>query len=268
MSHSLKHLLKLVVPPVLWPLARMGKKAVISFSGDYDSWEEATSASTGYDAAGILERVALATRKVVDGEAAYERDSVVFGSVEYSWPLLAALLQVALERQSLRVIDFGGALGSTWRQNRKFLQRLSMPVSWRVVEQQEFVARGKEQFTDAVLGFDFDIHSAASNGADVVLFCSSLCYVPDPSVYLREAYASPAQYLIIDRLPVIPGSRDRIAVQKVTEPIYDASYPVRFFAEDRLFGHWLSDWRTIERWDCDLQPDRDSRSCGVFMEKK
>ncbi len=61
-----------------------------------------------------------ATRKVVAGEAVYERDSVVFDHLEYAWPLLACLLQIAAERRSLRVIDFGGSLGSSWRQNRRF----------------------------------------------------------------------------------------------------------------------------------------------------
>jgi hypothetical protein len=39
---------------------------------------EAAARSTGYDAAAIFEKTREATRKVRNGEAAFERDSVTF----------------------------------------------------------------------------------------------------------------------------------------------------------------------------------------------
>ena len=259
--------LKPLVPPVLVTLARRILRPGIRFDGDYDSWEAALSRSGGYDALEIAERVAAATRKVISGQAAYERDSVLFDHVQYSWPTLAALLQVALERGSLRVVDVGGALGSSWRQNGKFLTRLSVPLTWHVVEQKHFVALGAKEFADAHLRFYGSTPEAAGEGVDVVLFSSSLCYVADPIRFVREASGTSAQFLIVDRLPTIAGHRDRIAVQYVTEPIYNASYPVRFFGRDALFSSLLSGWRVIERWDCDLQPDPSSRCQGFFLER-
>ncbi len=138
-------LLKPLVPPVLADLVSRARSAV-SFSGEFASWEAAAARAEGYDAQEITERTVAATRRVVAGEAVYERDSVTFDHIEYSWPLLACLLQVGLERGSLRVADFGGSLGSTWRQNSRYLQRLRIPLSWHVIEQEHLVTLGNEEF--------------------------------------------------------------------------------------------------------------------------
>jgi putative methyltransferase (TIGR04325 family) len=268
MNHAIKRALRQLAPPAAAAVWKRFARPTIGFTGAYESWTDAEAASTGYDTEAILQRVAAATRKVVRGEAAYERDSVLFDRVEYSWPLLACLLQVALESGSLRVVDFGGSLGTTWRQNRSFLERLRIPISWRVVEQSHFVELGKAEFSDHVLHFDRTIAEAARDGADVILFASSLCYVPDPAEILRQAAATRVRFLLVDRLPVITGASDRIALQSVREPIYNASYPIRLFADERLCSNWLGQWRLVERWKCDLQPDEGSVYQGFFMEAR
>jgi putative methyltransferase (TIGR04325 family) len=221
MNVALKTVLKNFVPPILANWARhVAGRAVVTFSGDYPLWNDALADASGYDSPTIINRVVEATRRVVQGEAVFERDSVLFDHIEYSWPLLASLLQVALERGSLRVIDFGGSLGTTWRQNREYLSRVrSIPVTWHVVEQESFVSVGRAEFETAQLRFQHSIGEASAHGVDVVLFASSLCYVSDPERFLHEAAETDARYLIVDRLPVVPGNRDRIALQTVTEPI-------------------------------------------------
>ena len=260
-------LLKPLVPPLLADLVSRARSP-IRFSGEFASWDAAAAHAGGYDAREITDRVLAATRKVVAGEAAYERDSVLFDHIEYSWPVLASLLQVGLERGSLRVVDFGGSLGSTWRQNSRYLRRLRIPLSWHVVEQEHLVALGNDEFSGDVLRFYPSIAAAAGGGVDVMLFSSSLCYVRDGEEYVREAAAASAPFMIVDRLPIIPGARDRIAVQHVSEPIYRASYPIRLFAEETLMPRLLADWRVRETWDCDLQPDSGSRCRGFFLERR
>jgi len=275
MTAGVRHLVKLLTPPILTAFARSAAtrfgadagRAAVGLEGDYPSWQAAAADATGYDAADILRRVIAATRRVVADPSLYERDSVVFNEVQYSWPLLAALLQVALEAQRLRVIDFGGALGSSWRQNSRFLRRLKLGIAWTVVEQPGFVAAGKAEFEDEVLRFADTITAASRRGVDVVLLASSLCYVPEPKAVVAEAAAVGAQYLILDRIPTTRSGRDRIAVQNVTEPIYTASYPVWIFDESRLLSHWLQGWRLIEHWESELQPDPRVRHRGFFLER-
>lgn len=52
----------------------------IHYLGDYQSWEEAESQCTGYDDEEILNKVKEATMSVINGNAIYERDSVLFYS--------------------------------------------------------------------------------------------------------------------------------------------------------------------------------------------
>jgi hypothetical protein len=94
------------------------------------------------------------TLKVKEGKGAYERDSVIFEIIEYEWHLLACLLWIAAcNNNSLRVLDYGGSLGSLYYQHRDFLKYIS-DLRWTVVEQKSFVKCGKEQFENEHLKFE------------------------------------------------------------------------------------------------------------------
>ena len=94
-----KKLCKDFLPPVVWRAAKKlrGKQDSapgIVWQGDYPDWQSAVAASTGYDQDAIFTRVRDAARAVRDGEALWERDSVLFHHAEYNWPLLASLMAV------------------------------------------------------------------------------------------------------------------------------------------------------------------------------
>ena len=126
------------------------------FFGNYDSWEALLQKTTGYDSEIILNKVKNAMLQVNEGQAVYERDSVLFDKIHYSWPLLAGLLRIAaLKKNRLSVLDFGGSLGVSYYQNRVFLSDLE-ELRWSVVEQDAFVKCGKEYFKTKHLKFYFD----------------------------------------------------------------------------------------------------------------
>ena len=113
------------LPPALIerlkPLLGIG----IYFSGDYADWETASAHASGYDSVLILEQVKQAMLKIKSGEAAFERDSVLFDEVQHSFPVLTGLLRAAVENgNQLSVLDFGGSLGSSYFQCRDFLSVL------------------------------------------------------------------------------------------------------------------------------------------------
>ena len=147
MGMRLKDMIRLVTPPVFIHLAKRlrGNRPTDAYglSGDYHSWDEAMAASTGYDSESILDKTRTSLLKVKNGEAAYERDSVLFDEIEYAWPMLAGLMWVAARcGGTLNVLDFGGSLGSTYFQNRAFLSALPQ-VRWNIVEQSRHVETGK-----------------------------------------------------------------------------------------------------------------------------
>ena len=191
---------------------------------------------TGYDADEILARALDAALKVKRGEAIYERDSVVFNHIEYAWPLLSCLMWVAARNHGkLSVLDFGGALGSSYFQNRKFLEML-VEVRWSVVEQPNYVAAGVASIQDAKLRFYRSVKECLSETPpDVVLMSSVLQYLPDPYAALTEILDARVQTLILDRASYTNyGEKERITIQHVPASIYQASYPCWILAEDAV----------------------------------
>lgn len=251
MSGSLKAIARELLPPVLLRALGRASRGPIRFTGDYASWDAASAVSSGYDLPAILERVKQAALKVKSGEAAYERDSVLFDRIEYSWPLLAALMWVAAANGGvLRVLDFGGSLGTGYFQNRKFLRGLD--VSWHVVEQPAFVRAGKEHFEGGELRFHESLDDAVATAPpDVIVFGASLQYLPDPYAVLARLASVDHRALVIDRTPFSRLDEDRIVVQHVPPEIYPATYPMRVFSRER-FLRFLRDhgWTVIEHFDC------------------
>ncbi|MEO7336677.1 MAG: methyltransferase, TIGR04325 family [Caldimonas sp.] len=239
-----------LAPPVLVDLYRRWSGKTLRFIDVPEGWDEAVRLSTGYADGDILERVLAATRAVVSGQAAFERDSVLFDAPELPFPLLAALLRAAvIERGDLTVVDFGGALGSTYRQCRDFLDGLSR-LRWHVVEQSAFAQAGREFATDELRFFAaLDELPALSNGA-VIVASSVLQYLADPLDTLRRFAAMSARHLVIDRTPMHRGATDRLCIQQVPSHIYRASYPCWIFSQEALLERLAPHWRVVADHPC------------------
>ena len=206
-----------------------------TWDGDYPDWASACRDAQGYDNDVIFDKVRDACRQVRDGKAVSERDSVLFDAIEYSWPLLAGILWAAARHGgALRLIDFGGSLGSSYRQNRRFLDGLP-EVRWNIVEQPRFVAFGREEFETEQLRFFPDIDSCLRESrADGIVLSAVLSYVEAPYALLEDVCGRGFDFLILDRTQFSPDDRDRITVQHVPEHIYKASYPCRLLSRSRF----------------------------------
>ncbi|MBU6399990.1 MAG: methyltransferase, TIGR04325 family [Verrucomicrobia bacterium] len=205
------------------------------FTGDYGSWAEAARDSTGYDAAVILEKTRDAILKVKAGAACFERDSVLLDHAEYPFPVLAGLLRAAtLEGGRLRVLDFGGALGSSYFQCRSLLGGIAS-VEWLVVEQPAHVACGRQHIQSNDLRFYETAEAClARHRPDVLLLSGTLQYLPQPYATLQRLLAYGLAHVILDRTPFLSADRDRLTIQHVPPVIYPASYPAWFFSETKF----------------------------------
>lgn len=237
---NLRRFIKSGLPPVaVNVLRRLYQTACplepIRFTGDYQSWEAAERAATGYSAREILARTRAALLKVKNGEAAFERDSVAFNEMQYDFPLLAGLLRAAVaEGGRLSVLDFGGALGSTYFQCREFLS-VVRDLRWSVMEQPAHVACGRADFANEQLRFHLTIDECLQAGRPNVLLLSSvLQYLPKPYEFLAETLAHGFNHVIVDRTAFLRADRDLLTVQHVPEWIYPASYPAWFLSETRF----------------------------------
>ncbi len=234
------------------------------------SWEEAQRRSTGYDFDGILEKVRASLLKVKNGEAIYERDSVLFDEVQYSWPLLAGLLWVASRKDNrLNLLDFGGSLGSTYFQTRKFISHLK-ETRWNIVEQKKFVEYGKRDFEIDSLKFFYDLDACfQEQRPDTILFSGVIQYLQDPYGMIEKAKSLGFEFVLFDRTPFLENGGDRITIQKVPDRIFPASYPCWFLDLRRFLDamgdryELIADFESFDKADV-----RDSVFKGfIFMRK-
>lgn len=252
-----RKIIKSLIPPILvygYNALRQRTPQGLYLKGDYTSWTEALAVSTGYDSEIILAKTRKALLKVKTGRAVYERDSVLFDEIQYAWPLLAGLLWAAARSGGrLNVLDFGGSLGSSYFQNRKFLQGLNS-VHWNIVEQPQYIHVGKDDFECEHLKFYPDIATClAENLPNVIILSGVLQCLESPSDVLRTLLSCPCDHLIIDRTPFWDGSTDRLCVQYVPPSIYPASYPSWIFSTSRFHSYLNKEWDIIAEF---TDPDR------------
>jgi len=222
-----------LVPAIVKRLARYSFK--YGWHGRYANWQHALAQTTGYNADSVLQRVKAAALKVKNGEASYERDGIARNDIEVFYPLLAALLLVASRNQNrLSLVDYGGSLGTSYRQNFPFLNHLNS-LQWHLIEQKMFVDEGRKTFEDKHLHFYYSLSEVLQKDTpQLLLFSSSLQYMEKPYELLTQVKQSKIEYLLIDRTAFIDEAEDRLTVQKVPPAFYDASYPCWFFSEQKM----------------------------------
>lgn len=205
------------------------------FHGDFDSWELAVRASTGYSDPHIVEKHRIAAAAVRNGTAPYERDSMIFDRVEYSWLVVTGLLDAAVSAGgSLSVLDFGGAFGTVYRVHRPLFESVQK-LEWSIVEQEEFADIGNREFVDGSLRFYRSVDAClAERRPNALLLGGVLQYIEDPYEFLGHLLTLGFSHLVIDRTPFVKGAHDRITVQRVPPRIYRGGYPAWIFGEDRF----------------------------------
>jgi putative methyltransferase (TIGR04325 family) len=236
------------IPPVL--LRKLRQEKGVKWSAPVISWGEAMKRSSGYDSNIILDRVKDSLTQVRDGKAVYERDSVLFDHVQHSWPLLAAMMWIAAQKSGeLNVLDFGGSLGSTYYQNRVFLDGLG-DLSWSIVEQKPFVEAGRKGFEiDSIRFFSSIEECLQERRPEVILLSSVLQYLENPHELLRKIISHGFEFILLDRTPFSRDEADSIRVQTVPPEIYPASYPCWFFSKPALFGILENSYQLVARFD-------------------
>jgi putative methyltransferase (TIGR04325 family) len=226
-------------------LHRVRKDATI-FEGDYLSWPDAERRSSGYADPGILERTLRAALRARNDPAVFERDSVILARPEYSFPTLCALLWIANRNAGrLKVLDFGGSLGSSFFQFRRFLSDIPA-LEWAVVEQPHFVECGSREMSGGGLSFHSSVASAVGEMKPDVLFLSSvLQYLPTPHETLAEMIELGFEFILLDRTAFHRRDRDRLTIQRNPASIHLASYPAWFFNKERLLENFEGRYKLV-----------------------
>lgn len=257
---KIKRIIKKVIPPIFLDIVNRFKVKsdnidLVLWSGPHRNWEEVVILTSGYDQSEILESCKRSLLKVKNGEAAYERDSVLFDEIQYSWPVLASLLRVASENEGkLRVLDFGGSLGSSYFQNKDFLK--AADITWCIVEQEHFVSCGRENFENSELKFYDSVDQCLDeNSIDVLLLSSVIQYLEDPFQFIQGILKHRFKYILFDRTTFTDLSESKIMLQTVHEVIYAASYPCWFISEAKFLALMQDTYSLVAEFEsvCDGQ---------------
>ncbi len=218
------------------------------FFGDFSTWAEAVQHAEGYDAPHIFEKVKDAALQVKSGQAAYERDSVVFHAIPYEWiaPLAYWLPHIASEYDSsLNLIDFGGSLGSTYFALRGYLTGIR-ELKWNVVEQPHFAEYGNLSIADTCLRFFSSLSKCVqSQKPSIILLSAAIEYLENPYEFIQELLAYNFDYILFDRTPFVEGDNDRLTVQFVSPEIYEASYPAWFFSKKKFLQLFSAEYEIV-----------------------
>lgn len=215
--------------------------------GQFGDWGAACKQATGYHQPIILDRlIAAAEEANSSGGQKFDRDGVAFNRPITPFPLLVYILQAAVRcSDQVQVIDFGGGLGSTYRQCRSFLSRIPS-LHWNIVEQSHVAAAGRSRFQSDVLRFHDNLAEAAADATpDVVIFSSVLQYLDDPYSIVDQAMRLRPQTILIDRTPFCENPDDLYSVQIVDDTIFPARLPFRIFGKNRLEEKLSAGYRQI-----------------------
>ncbi len=202
--------------------------------GDYPNWSVAKLEASGYDLDLILDKVLDSTLKVKYGLFNFERDSFNYNEEDSCGKAIEILFDIFKNKnRTLRVMDFGGSLGSTYFRFKHY--HPNVPVEWSIVEQDKFVETGNIYIKNQEINFYNTIEKAfSSSNPDVILLSSVLQYLEFPNQIIQTINDLQAEYILLDRTAIVERSTDRITLQRVPPDIYEASYPSWYFNEDHL----------------------------------
>ena len=258
--------LKIITPPIFifWLKKLIHRK---KFNRNIKNWDEALDVSTSYDTVDVVNKTLNSARLVRDGKAVYERDSVIFDKIQYDYKLLSSLLFIANTQNRLHVIDFGGALGTSYRQNLKYLDSLDVSKKWAIIEQSEYVRIGTNEFQTDVLSFSGSI-SNINFEIDVIMMCGSICYLEKPYDILDQIKKAKPKFILIVRTPFSNSMNDELSIQIVPKNIYEATLPIWTFSKTKFITYLSDMYEVFETWDDDLQADTDTTAKGFLFQIK
>ena len=255
MIRKIKSILRLFLPPVFDELRKfLNRNNRITFKGKFNNWEEALiSSKGGYDSPAILEKVKESSLKVKNGKAIFERDSVCFYKEDYRWPVLSSLLFIAHTNDSkLRVLDFGGSLGSFYNQHKKYMRSIK-DLKWYIVEQDNFVECGKSEFENDVLRCKETISECLNESPiDIILLSSVIQYVESPYSIINDIFNANPNFILIDRTPFINEAEDIIKNQHIPLSKGGGCYPSWFLSKEKFFLTFeKAGYECLIKFDCD-----------------
>ena len=222
------------------------------FVGRFSTFQDAQKKSgVGYEDRDLLNKIIEVNLKVKNGLIVQERDGVALERFENSANLNFHILNFLQQNKKdrVRIVDFGGGLGTTFRQ---FVHFTKIRPSWAVIEQQALMDAGNEIFANEHLTFH-----AGPEGlkADILVLSAVIDVLKDPFELVHQLISvlSPG-LIILDRTLFCERKDHFYTIKKTARHITGGKrYPVAFFSEEKMktyfenLGYEISDtWKTTD----------------------
>ncbi len=218
-----------LLPPQIKIVLRGVLSRIIGFQ-QVSSWAEAVNKSTGYDTHNSAIPIVENTKKMLQDLSESPHTNSRFQQIATA--MLYCLAQISLdESRTYRILDVGGGGGDYYHQFKKFTPGLRL--NWTVLETKTFVEAFKAGASDQISWIDTvdDLDTAY----DIVLMSGVLQYIEDWK-YMLETAVKVSKFVILNRLPLIDGRDDYVALQRNRNGNLANSYPAHFFSESKFLA--------------------------------
>jgi putative methyltransferase (TIGR04325 family) len=197
----------------------------IRLRGEFSLWEDALKKSSGYNDPLIFNKSKNSIKKILNKEAKYERDTVLFYNEDPDIQLIK-IIKKLYKNKNIKICDFGGSFGSSYFQNITFLNKKK--IEWNVVEQKKIVEYANKHIKIKKLNFFNNLDFISKKKIDLIIFSSVIQYLEAPYLILKKITKNKIKNIIISRTP-FSHKKEIIKIQYVPKHIYNSSYPVRIF---------------------------------------
>jgi putative methyltransferase (TIGR04325 family) len=252
MMNSIRSTIRSLTPPIIVAPARslLRRWPELRFEGNFITWKDAQRQCEGYSTKEIVDKVSEATDFVIKNPNYIERDGVIIERGEPPFHLLWCLEKTASEFGELKVLDFGGALGSHYRSIRQYFPE-GAKVTWSIIEQGSFVKLAPKYETRELKFFE-NVESLIQNQRtpNIIILSSVLQYIPNTLQVIERLSEIGAKYLFIDRTPMLQGKETAIVVQKIPASIYKATYAANLIGSETYRRTLHQKWKTVCSWQC------------------
>ncbi|NKM62727.1 methyltransferase, TIGR04325 family [Rhizobium leguminosarum bv. viciae] len=229
---------------------------LVGFFGDYRSFDEALKdCGPDYQSDDILD----VTRRNTEKIRASDRAEV--------WPVLAPFLTSFflavsdLGRDTVNVVDFGGALGAHYFHVRRLLPK-RYKLRWLVVDLPRTISIGNEVFGNDELSFTDRLDPAVET--DIVVASCVFQVLPRPHDTIKQLLSVKAAHFIFPLIPLTEAENDRLTVEYVSPTVASMSIPHWFFSR-RTIEASLSPRRRLSTWrHSEYTAPLDGRPCEYF----
>jgi putative methyltransferase (TIGR04325 family) len=155
----------------------------------------------------------------------------------------AVILPFFKQKPSIKVLDWGGELGCHYQLFHNLFP--GIVFDWTILETELMCKYGNKEFATEQLRF---MSEHDDGGYDIVVASGVLQYINGPVNEFNKITNQSPKFIIFNRLPFIDESQDSLTVQYVPPSIYNASYPVRFFAREKWYSIFQQQYAITFQW--------------------